>query len=72
MARSVRDTAILLSAMSGADPNDAATSESAGKTQADYAKFLDPAGLPEHAWYPRKFFDRTPPWIGSSRNTPVY
>ena len=59
MARSVRDAAILLSAMSGADPNDSATSESAGKTQADYTKFLDPAGLRgARLGIARKFFDR--------------
>lgn len=45
MARSVRDVAILLGAMAGADPEDAATAQSAGKAFADYTKFLDPAGL---------------------------
>src|SRR5271157_4992446 len=45
MARTVRDVAILLSAMAGADPQDAATAESQGKLFADYTKFLDPAGL---------------------------
>lgn len=45
MARSVRDAAILLGALAGADPHDAATSEGAGKAAADYTKFLDPNGL---------------------------
>ena len=45
MARTVRDVAILLGAMAGADPQDPATSGSQGKVQPDYTKFLDPAGL---------------------------
>jgi len=45
MARSVRDAAILLSALGGVDPGDSATSASAGKAAADYTKFLDPHGL---------------------------
>lgn len=45
MARTVRDLAILLSAMVGVDPEDAATADAHGNTFADYTKFLDPAGL---------------------------
>ena len=45
MARTVRDVAILLGAMAGADPDDKATSASAGKIEPDYTKFLDPDGL---------------------------
>ena len=45
MARTVRDGAILLSAMAGADTDDKATAASAGKIQPDYTKFLDPNGL---------------------------
>ena len=45
MARTVRDVAILLGAMTGADPQDAATADSRGKLPADYTRFLDPAGL---------------------------
>ncbi len=50
MARTVRDVAILLGAMAGADPQDPATADSQGKlspdhTSLDYTKFLDPAGL---------------------------
>ncbi len=45
MARSVRDVAILLGAMAGADPQDSATADSQGKVSPDYTKFLDPAGL---------------------------
>ena len=45
MARTVRDVAILLGAMAGADPEDAATADSQGKLFPDYTKFLDPAGL---------------------------
>jgi amidase len=49
MARTVRDVAILLSAMAGADPQDPATdvsnNGSQGKLFPDYTKFLEPAGL---------------------------
>jgi amidase len=45
MARTVRDAAILLSAMAGIDPADKATADSAGKAVGDYTKFLDPDGL---------------------------
>lgn len=45
MARTVRDTAILLTALAGVDSRDAATAESAGKTPGNYTKFLDPNGL---------------------------
>jgi len=45
MARTVRDVAILLGAMAGADSQDAATADSQGKLFPDYTKFLDPAGL---------------------------
>src|SRR5271163_471810 len=45
MCRTVRDAAILLSALAGVDPDDPATAASAGKSQPDYARFCDPAGL---------------------------
>jgi len=45
MARTVRDVAILLSAMAGADPEDSATADSQRKQYPDYTKFLDPGGL---------------------------
>ncbi len=45
MARTVRDAAILLNALAGADPRDSATAASAGKISADYTSFLDPKGL---------------------------
>ncbi len=45
MARTVRDAAILLSALTGVDPADAVTKESTGKIQPDYTKFLDANGL---------------------------
>lgn len=45
MCRTVRDAAVLLSALTGVDPDDSATSASAGKTQTDYAQFCDPNGL---------------------------
>jgi amidase len=45
MARTVRDVAILLGAMAGADADDSATAGSQGKLFIDYTKFLDPAGM---------------------------
>jgi amidase len=45
MARTVRDVAILLGAMAGADAEDPATANGQGKLFTDYTKFLDPAGL---------------------------
>ena len=45
MARTVRDAALLLGALTGVDVNDAVTSESQGKTQKDYTSFLVPNGL---------------------------
>jgi amidase len=44
MTRTVRDAAILLSALCGVDDRDPATKASAGKG-ADFTKFLDPNGL---------------------------
>jgi amidase len=43
MTRTVRDAAILLGALAGADPNDKATLQA--KTEKDYTKFLDVNGL---------------------------
>ncbi len=45
MARTVRDAAILLGAMTGVDPADAVTGESAGKAVNDYTQFLSATGL---------------------------
>jgi amidase len=45
MTRTVRDAAILLSAMTGVDASDAATTGSAGKVPTDYTSFLDPNAL---------------------------
>jgi len=45
MCRTVRDAAILLSALAGGDPDDEATAASTGKAQADYAQYCDPNGL---------------------------
>lgn len=45
MTRTVRDAAILLSALAGVDPRDSATAAGAGKAAPDYTKFLDPNGL---------------------------
>jgi amidase len=45
MARTVKDAAILLGALTGVDPEDAITLESKAKTRQDYTSFLDPNGL---------------------------
>lgn len=43
--RTVADAAALLGALTGVDPRDPATQESAGHAETDYTRFLDPAGL---------------------------
>jgi amidase len=45
MCRSVRDAAIVLSALAGVDPEDGATAASAGKFQANYEQYCDANGL---------------------------
>ena len=45
MCRTVTDVAILLGALTGIDSRDDATKASAGKSFADYTKFLDASGL---------------------------
>jgi amidase len=58
MARTVRDAAILLGAMTGVDPQDPATAASEGKGSADYTRFLDPNGLRgARLGIARKFFE---------------
>ncbi|TAN18072.1 MAG: amidase [Chitinophagaceae bacterium] len=45
MARTVTDAAILLSHLTGIDPEDKTTLKSRGRTHPDYTKFLNKAGL---------------------------
>ena len=45
MARTVRDAALLLGALAGSDPRDAATADADSKMQTDYTQFLEPNGL---------------------------
>lgn len=45
MTRTVKDAAILLSAIAGIDSSDAVTKESAGRAQKEYTTFLDSNGL---------------------------
>jgi amidase len=45
MCRTVHDAAILLGALTGADPQDSATAASTGKSYKDYTQFCDPNGL---------------------------
>lgn len=45
MCRTVRDAAILLSVLTGVDPEDQATAASAGKSQTNYEQYCDPNGL---------------------------
>ena len=59
MARTVRDAALLLSAVTGVDPRDAATASSAGHIHPDYASFCDKDGLRgARIGVARKFFGR--------------
>jgi amidase len=61
MARTVRDAAILLGALTGADERDAATAEGAGHAAADYTRVLDPDGLRgARIGVVRKFFGFNP------------
>ncbi len=67
MARTVRDVAILLSAMTGVDPQDPATAASQGKSfqnnaAPDYTRFLDANGLRgARLGIARKFFENNAP-----------
>ena len=45
MCRTVKDAAIVLSALTGIDPSDSITQQSDGKVHKDYTKFLDINGL---------------------------
>jgi len=45
MARTVRDAAILLGALTGVDPQDRQTVPNEGHTLRDYTQFLDPRGM---------------------------
>jgi amidase len=45
MTRTVTDAAILLGALSGADPRDPVTQSGVGRGLTDYTRFLDPNGL---------------------------
>ncbi len=45
LCRTVADCAALLTVLAGPDPRDPATAQSAGHVEADYTRFLDPAGL---------------------------
>ena len=57
MTRTVTDAAILLGALAGVDPNDAATKAGGGRLHTDYTKFLDPNGLKgARIGVARKFF----------------
>jgi amidase len=57
MARTVKDAAILLGALTGADADDPATAASAGKSQTDYAQYCDPHGLKDaRIGVARKYF----------------
>jgi amidase len=62
MTRTVRDAAILLTALAGIDADDTATAAAKGKAQPDYTKFLDAGGLKgARLGIARKFFDKNAP-----------
>lgn len=56
MCRTVRDAAILLGALVGVDPDDSATSASAGKSYTDYTQFLIPSKPGARIGVVRKYF----------------
>jgi amidase len=56
MCRTVRDAAILLGAMTGVDPEDAATAASGGKSYTDYTQFLGAAKPGMRIGVVRKYF----------------
>ncbi|MEO8358721.1 MAG: amidase [Vicinamibacteria bacterium] len=59
MCRTVADAAAVLSALTGVDPRDPLTSQSRGKSAADYTTFLDKAGLQgARIGIGRKFFGK--------------
>jgi amidase len=61
MTRTVRDAAILLSALAGPDARDPASATAAAHIEADYAKFLDAGGLRgARLGIARKFFGQSP------------
>jgi amidase len=61
MARTVRDAAVLLSFLTGADPRDPATAAGAGHAHTDYASFCVPGGLRgARIGVGRKFLGRDP------------
>ena len=45
MGRTVSDVAVLLGALAGSDPADAATQPASSRGQRDYTRFLDVNGL---------------------------
>lgn len=62
MARTVRDVALLLGAMTGIDPSDTVTLQSRGHIASDYSRFLDPKGLKgARLGIARKFFADSAP-----------
>src|SRR5437763_4985811 len=62
MTRTVRDAAVLLTALAGLDPDDRATAAAKGNLQADYTNFLDVNGLKgARLGIARKFFDKNAP-----------
>jgi amidase len=61
MARTVRDAALLLNAMTGVDATDSAAAAS-GKAHSDYTRFLNANGLRgARLGIPRKFYQRNAP-----------
>ena len=61
MARTVRDVAVLLSALAGGDPRDEATRAAEGHLETDYGRFLDVDGLRgARLGVGRKFFGGDP------------
>lgn len=69
MARTVRDAALILGALTGVDSRDPATSASQGKAHTDYSPFLDPNALRgARIGVARKYFGFSEPVDGFMNN----
>jgi amidase len=70
MARTVKDAAILLSALTGIDTEDLVTRKSKGKTHKDYTRFLDSSTLKgKRLGIEKSFFSGNPDVVALLKNT---
>jgi len=70
MARTVKDAALLLSALAVVDPDDSVTQQSKGKAQKDYTAFLDIGGLKgKRLGIEKSFFSGNPDVVALLKKT---